>query len=82
MLSTSGYLTRLRGKSRFMGPEAEAGVGDKEYLLAVDGVPAVGEGVGVVAFHHLRKVGPGESDALDLFAGQFAGAPGDFEAAL
>ena len=60
-----------------MRPEAEAGVGDEEDFFAVDGVPTVGERVGVVVLHHFVEAGVCEADAFNLFAAQFAGTPGD-----
>jgi fructose-1,6-bisphosphatase/sedoheptulose 1,7-bisphosphatase-like protein len=63
-------------------PEAQAGVGDEEYIFSIDVIVAVGQRLGVVTLEGLVEVGEVEADGLDFCAGQVSGAPGDGEAAF
>ena len=65
-----------------ISPETESRVGDEEDFFSIDGVVAVSEFFGVVASEHRGKVPVGEADALDFFAREMAGTPGDGETAL
>ena len=65
-----------------MRPQAQAWIGDEENFFAIDLVPALAELLRVVALEHCAQIAIVEADALNLFFGEMAGAPGDFEAAL
>src|SRR5437899_108611 len=65
-----------------VGPEAEAGVGDEEDLLAIDRVPAIFEPLGVVLRGVGGEVAVLEVDALDLLLGEVSRAVADSEAAF
>src|ERR1700733_1776545 len=79
----SGWLgKRLVFEAALVGPEAEAGVRDVEDLFAVDDVPAVFEGGGVVFRRHLCESAVLEVHAFDLLPGEMAGTVANGEAAL
>lgn len=77
------HLTELFGEILFQSPKTEGGIADVEDFLAVDGIEAVFQGVGIVFCGHFREIAEAESDGFDfLTRDTFAGAISDGEAAF
>ena len=68
-----GFYQQSTVEAAFVGPEAEARVGDVEDFLAIYCVPTVLAGVGVIFSCHFGKVAVLVVHGFDLLAGEVAG---------